>query len=236
MSREIEFKLEVEPSASDRLMRQPWLGCTVPRPERQISVYFDTADGDVRQKGYTLRVRSADGRFTQTVKSLGAGAGMFGRGEWECSVEGPEPDVVKLADTPLAELELGELKSVIQSDVSRTAVQLHELAADLEVDFDEGFMIASGRQLPVSEIEIELLRGQPESAVAIARRIAASVPVKLGVLSKAERGFALADDELGECSKAEPVAVSPEMTVAEGFEAIVTACIRHFRLNEPLVI
>src|SRR5262249_19028622 len=106
MSREIEFKLEVEPSASDQLMRQPWLGCTKPRPERQISVYFDTSDGDVRRRGYTLRVRSAEGRFTQTVKALGTGAGMFGRGEWECSVAGPNPDLAKLVDTPLAELEL----------------------------------------------------------------------------------------------------------------------------------
>jgi triphosphatase len=37
-------------------------------------------------------------------------------------------------------------------------------------------------------------------------------------------------------AKAEPVLVRPDMTVAQGFQAIVAACIRHFRLNEPLVI
>jgi CHAD domain-containing protein len=55
-------------------------------------------------------------------------------------------------------------------------------------------------------------------------------------MSKAERGFALADDSLSICSKAERVEIRPEMSVAEAFETIVTACIRHFRLNEPLVI
>ncbi len=236
MSQEIEFKLEVERDASERLIKQSWLGCKERRPERQQSVYFDTTEGDLRRRGYTLRVRSAGGRFVQTVKSLGAAAGMFGRGEWECTVAGPGPDLTKLGETPLADLALGQLKPVIQSDVSRTAVRLHELTADLEVDFDEGLMTASGRSLPVSEIEVELLRGQPESAVALARRIAASIPVKLGVLSKAERGFALADGSLSNYAKAEPVEVRPEMTVAEAFEVIVMACIRHFRLNEPLVI
>src|SRR4029453_5116017 len=101
MSHEIEFKLEVEPSSTERLMSQPWLGCMEPRPERQISVYFDTSDCALRRGGYTLRVRAAGGRVTQTVKSLGAGAGMFGRGEWESTVAGPEPDLRKLTETPL---------------------------------------------------------------------------------------------------------------------------------------
>jgi triphosphatase len=64
----------------------------------------------------------------------------------------------------------------------------------------------------------------------------ASGPVKLGVMSKAERGFAPADDATTKVTKAEPVPVRIGMTVAEGFQAIVTACVRHFRLNEPIVI
>jgi inorganic triphosphatase YgiF len=95
---------------------------------------------------------------------------------------------------------------------------------------------AAGNELPVSEIEIELLAGTPASAIALARRIAAEVPVKLGVMSKAERGFALADGALSTATKAEPVPVNAGMTVAQGFATIVAACLRHFRLNEPLVI
>jgi triphosphatase len=37
-------------------------------------------------------------------------------------------------------------------------------------------------------------------------------------------------------TKAEPVPIHRGMTVAEGFETIVSACLRHFRPNEPLVI
>jgi CHAD domain-containing protein len=55
-------------------------------------------------------------------------------------------------------------------------------------------------------------------------------------MSRAERGFALADGAVGKASKAEPACVSADMSVAEGFETIVMACIRHFRRNEPLVV
>lgn len=37
-------------------------------------------------------------------------------------------------------------------------------------------------------------------------------------------------------AKAEPVPIRREMTVAEGFATIVASCVRHYRLNEPLVI
>src|SRR4030095_3700626 len=59
---------------------------------------------------------------------------------------------------------------------------------------------------------------------------------KLGVMSKAERGFALASGKFGKVVKAEPVPLRADMNVAEGFATIVSACLRHFRLNESLVI
>jgi triphosphatase len=97
-------------------------------------------------------------------------------------------------------------------------------------------MSAAGAEIAVAEVEIELIKGEPRSAVSLAQRIAADLPVKLGVLSKAERGFALADGRLNNVVKAEPVRIRSEMTVGQGFETIVAACLRHFRLNEPLVI
>jgi triphosphatase len=69
----------------------------------------------------------------------------------------------------------------------------------------------------------------------LARRVADMTPVKVGVLSKAERGFALADGRFGKVTKAEPVALNPGMSVAEAFATIIASCIRHFRLNEPVV-
>jgi inorganic triphosphatase YgiF len=181
-------------------------------------------------------VRSVGDRFIQTVKSLDTAAGLFERGEWECDVDGPEPDPARLASTPLEEIDTDRLQPVVRTQVDRRACRLKQPGAEIEVDVDDGLLTASGRQLPVHEIEIELLRGKASAAVSLARKIAAQVPVKLGVLSKAERGFALADGAIGNAIKAEPVPVTAEMSVARGFETIVTACIRHFRRNESLVI
>jgi len=236
MSREIELKLEVPPGAADRLLSQPWLACGSTQLQRELSVYFDTPDGALRGRGYTLRVRSVGDRFIQTVKSLKMAAGLFERGEWECDVNGPEPDPAALAATPLEKIDADRLQPVVRTQVDRRVCRLKQPGAELKVDVDDGLLTASGRQSAVHEIEIELLRGRASAAVSLARKIAAQVPVKLGVMSKAERGFALADGAAGKAIKAEPARVNADMSVAEGFQTILMACIRHFRRNELLVV
>lgn len=236
MSREIELKLEVAPEAIEALMAQPWLKRAKCQSFDQVSTYFDTADNELRRRGYTLRVRSIDGRFIQTVKSLESGAGLFERGEWEYQIDTGAPDAGRLQSTPLAGLDVEQLRPVVCSKVRRHACRLKSNGAELELDIDHGSISAAGRKEKVAEVEIELLEGEAAAAVEIARRIAADVGVKLGIMSKAERGFALADGGRREVVKAEPVAIDASMTVAQGFEAIVAACIRHFRLNEAAVL
>ena len=234
MGEELELKLEVPKGASKRLLEEAWIkDC---RFQEQSSVYFDTPDKKLRTRGYTLRVRNVGGRFIQTLKSMGEGAGLFQRGEWEYEIDGPKPDAEKLSHTPLAQFDVNQLVPVIHSQVRRTSWRLHQNDSEVEFALDEGLTRAGRCEAPLSEIEIELIHGEPSVVVGLARRIAQSVPVKLGVMSKAEVGFALADGRLGKVMKAEPVPVQAGMTLAQGFATIVTACLRHFRLNEPLVI
>lgn len=202
----------------------------------QSSTYFDTPDKKLRTRGYTLRVRKVGGRFIQTLKSTGNGAGLFQRGEWEYEIEGQEPDPDKLLHTPLAQFDVSQLVPVIHSQVRRASCRFHEPDGEVELALDEGVTRAGRCEAPLSEIEIELIHGAPAAVLGLARQIARRIPVKLGVMSKAERGFALADGSLGKVMKAEPVPVEATMTLAEGFAAIVSACLRHFRMNEPLVI
>jgi inorganic triphosphatase YgiF len=237
MSDEIELKLEIAPDATERLIAdRPWLNASDCRSERQLTVYYDTPDFQLRKAGYSLRVRSIGERFVQTLKSLDSGAGMFDRGEWEWDIEAPEPDLDRLESTPVADLQTSKVEPVIRSEVDRTTCRVDQEGSELEVDLDLGTISAAAREMPVSEFEVELIRGQARAAVELAQRIAVEVPVKLAVVSKAERGFALADGKLSQPTKAEPVKVHRDTSVAEGFETIVSACLRHFRLNEPLVI
>lgn len=202
----------------------------------QLSVYFDTADGEIRRRGFTLRVRSVGDRFFQTVKTLAGGAGLFERGEWEYEIGGIELDRECLGRTPLAHFEGAKFDRIIRSEVTRRSCRVVSDGSEIQLDYDEGEISAGGRGHLISELELELIDGDPSVALKLARKIAENEPVKLGVMSKAERGFALADGRLGRIFKAEAVAVRPGMTVAQGFAAIAAACVRHFRLNEPLVI
>lgn len=235
--KEIEFKLEIAPEATKRLLADgQWLKASECRSERQVSVYYDTPDLKLRKNGFSLRVRSIGNRFVQTLKSLEGGAGLFDRGEWEREIDGPAPDLARLGETPVSHLALRDLAPVIRSEVDRTICRVAEAGSEVELDVDVGVMSAAAHKMPVSEIEVELIKGRPRAAVELARRIAAEIPAKLAVMSKAERGFALADGRLSEPTKGQPVALHPGLSVAEGFEIIVSACLRHFRLNEPLVI
>jgi inorganic triphosphatase YgiF len=236
MSHEVELKLEIAPEDAEGLSEQPWLFNAQPKTQQQRSTYYDTHGRLLRKSGYSLRVRSAGNRFTQTLKSLDGAAGLFTRGEWEYEVDGPEPDVERLADTPAGELQLDGLEAIVRSDVKRTTWCLHQADSEIEIDLDEGVISAGKRRLRVSELELELRDGRADAVFTLAGKIAVERPLRLSVLSKAERGFALAEGRLSKPTKAEAVAVQQGMTVAEGFATIVNACQRHFRLNEPLVI
>jgi len=61
------------------------------------------------------------------------------------------------------------------------------------------------------------------------------VPVRLGVVTKAERGY----DLLGprrDAFRAEAVHLDVEASSAQAFQAIAGLCIRHYRLNETLLL
>jgi inorganic triphosphatase YgiF len=47
------------------------------------TTYYDTADRALGQCGVSLRVREANGRFLQAVKSTKAWADVLARSEWE---------------------------------------------------------------------------------------------------------------------------------------------------------
>ncbi|MFH1346411.1 MAG: CHAD domain-containing protein [Pseudomonadota bacterium] len=57
-----------------------------------------------------------------------------------------------------------------------------------------------------------------------------------GALAKSERGYAVGDGDEPSSFKAGPIELKPDMPAAEAFQAIARACIRHFGLNEPLLI
>jgi inorganic triphosphatase YgiF len=162
------------------------------------------------------------------------------REEIECDVASIEPELGSLRGHPIHHV-LGSrgakrLKPVIRSEVERTSWVIDARNGHMRADLDSGAISAGARSEEFAELEFELLSGPPASLIVAARRISDHVPVRLGVLTKAERGLRLLSGANERITKAAPVDVRREMTVAEAFELIVHACLKHYRLNEPLVI
>jgi triphosphatase len=239
MAREIELKLEVDRAHVASLRSHP-LFREEPHRAQQASVYFDTPKGKLRQRGWVLRVRRNGDCWIQTIKHSGDSAGLFDRDEWESEVAGPQPDLEAITGTPLHELvkarQFRRLAPVLRTEVMRSTWVARPRGATIEVTYDEGLVEAGGAVEPIHELELELKAGSVDTLFATAKRISADIPVKLGVLAKSERGFILADGRSGKPVKATRVELDRSPSIADGFAAIVTACLKHFRLNEPLLI
>jgi inorganic triphosphatase YgiF len=243
MGREVELKLEVPPSAIDAVARLPWLSEVSKGPathKELVTVYFDTAKSKLRKHGLALRVRHAGGNRVQTIKALDKGARAgFGRDEWEERIAGDTPNL-KLAEgtalEPLATKKLErKLKPVFETVVERTAFPIHSGDADLELAVDRGHIKAREWREPVSEVEIELKRGDRDAIEEIAERLAKSAPVAYAAQSKPERGYALSAGEAGTAVCRGTIDLDPEVSTAAAFQTIALSCLDHAAANERTV-
>jgi inorganic triphosphatase YgiF len=100
------------------------------------------------------------------------------------------------------------------------------------VTLDEGRIESAAGDTGLCELELELERGEVADLFGLAQALAETAPLRLGILSKSARGFALLDGAKPSPSKAEPVSLSPEADAGAVFRSVARACLRHLRLNE----
>lgn len=228
---EIELKLELTPEGADALAAADVLEGAA-EVVRQHAVYFDTPDHDLARVGLSLRIRRNGDRRVQTVKAGAAAAGMFIRPEWERDVADDEPVIDHT--TPIPAL-IGDKVAMIAPLFAVENERRIWNVEGIEVALDRGRILAGDRESAFCEVELESKDSATGALFALARRIDAFAPGQLGVLSKAERGYRLLAPATSRV-KAEPIALTHAMTAAAAFQAIVYACLRHFRLNVPLVL
>jgi triphosphatase len=240
-SREIELKLDVDAKdvkslRSGVLARLAGKGQT----ERLASVYYDTAKGDLRAAGVSLRVRTLGSDILQTVKrARGTSAGLFDRDEWEMPLTDRTPDLAAFARTPAgAAFDLAQLhlQPVFETRVDRTRWVVTTRGSVIEVALDSGRVVAGRRTEALAELELELKSGEPRDLFALVRDLADAGGVRPGVQAKSERGYRLAGGKPLKPVKAEPLRLTRDMTTGAAFQAIVHGCLRHFGLNVPIVL
>jgi inorganic triphosphatase YgiF len=237
---EVEIKLAARAGDLPKLKRALRSMAPHQRPSRAklSSIYYDTSDLALRRRGLTLRIREEGGRFVQTVK---AGDGLLARGEWEDAVAGDRPDLAAPESGGRLPAEIaGRLRPLFVTGVMRNRVALEPSPlVRIEAAIDEGEISApaAGRSEQISEIELELKRGEAADLCDLALLLNEAVPLSIEPRSKSERGYRLAAAETEPAPvHAGPVALDPAMPAGEALRQIARACLQQLLRNGPAVL
>jgi triphosphatase len=236
-SSEIELKFSVDASDLRTVQGHALLAGSASGTRETATIYYDTADRRLAKAGIALRVRRDGDRCVQTVKAALPGE-WFKRGEWEAPVADEGVDRARLAGTPAGDLlaDGTDLAPVFTVAVERRTYDVAWQGARIEVALDAGHVRCGRSSAPISEVEFELKAGRPAALFSLARGVADSVPLRLGVRSKAERGYALAERRAEQASKADPIPLRRALSAGDAFQVIARACLRHMRLNEDVLL
>mgnify|MGYP000476348620 CR=1 FL=1 len=243
--REVEFKLAASGEAMDSLLASQLLRTharSSVRTRQLVTIYYDTDDHRFSRRRLALRVRQSGRRFVQTLKSANMGQGAeTSRGEWEVELPDGTPELTAFNEPAVLDLTglilPDELHPVYETRFKRRALLVdwpdaNGHGAEIEVAFDRGAVRAGGAEIPISEIELELKRGNPRALFELAQSMRELAPLRLQTLDKAARGYSLATGKPPAWRKAGAVELDPAMTVEDALQAILGACVRHWVDNE----
>lgn len=249
-SAEIELKLALPASDPQELAKQlarvPALARRKATHEQLHNVYYDTPDQVLRQQRVALRVRRAGTQarpqWLQTLKMGGSSdSALSRRGEWEV----PLPDATlsrkALKTTPWSGIDpdgtvFKALAPCFATHFDRTLWRVRRRDGSvIEVALDIGEVVAGDRRAPLCELELELRAGSPVALFDLARQIAGTVAVLPASMSKAQRGYALAQDTLGAPLFAQPPLLGFDMPPVEAAQRVLREMFNHFTANLALL-
>lgn len=204
MSLELELKFLLAPSSAKFETVLPLLGHCVNNTRMQLlNAYFDTADNWFRQHDIGLRTRQKNGQTEQTIKLAGQQHGALQlRPEYNIPVASVWPDLNTFPEhiwpqgSCLPQLQQ-QLTEIFRTDFQRQSWHF-QLADNTEIElvYDLGEISANGQRQLISELELELLSGSEQQLFRLAAILIQHLPLCTGWLSKAARGYMLAQGKL----------------------------------------
>jgi triphosphatase len=242
MTLEIELKFIAAPEAAEKIAHQlnQW-----PHQHSDgqalTNIYFETADSQLRRWDMGLRIRGFGDRYEMTLKTAGQTiGGLHQRPEYNVDLDKPELDLQQLpadvwpAGTDLPALQQ-QLKALFSTQFVREKWVVTYLQSEIEVAYDRGEVISGELREPLMEIELELKSGQRDDLLAFAAELANIDGLRLGSLSKAARGYGLAQGNLPRPLRPVPLLkVKPKATVEEGMRAAFLLALSQWQYHEEL--
>ena len=177
---ETELKLHISPEHLQKLKRHPFirsLAASRAVTQKLYSIYYDTADLELRRQAMALRLRRVGRQWVQTLKGGGqVSAGLHQRNEWETPVpsEQLDLDVLKASGGELPRGVRNHLRPVFVTDFSRNVRLVDFEGAQIELCMDSGEIRAGQASCPISELELELKSGSPQQLFKLALALSAS--------------------------------------------------------------
>ncbi|MFT6268514.1 MAG: triphosphatase [Alphaproteobacteria bacterium] len=159
--------------------------------------YFDTPDEFFGKRKMACRVRSRNQKYEQTVKTKGqAQGGLHQRPEYNVDLDSARPDLSKFDPQIWGEpfdvkAVNDQLEGLFSTHFERTTFEISTKEYALELVFDLGEVKRAQDTLPICEIELELVRGEPTALFDIAQQLVTYLPCRLSNVTKAARGYQL---------------------------------------------
>ena len=160
---------------------------------RLQAFYFDTPDRDLVRAKIALRLRREGEQWVQTLKMPGENA--LSRIEINHDRPSPDLDLSVYAAEPFAAVLAKHAQALAicyETDVQRIFRQTRTDLGVVEIALDTGLLRAGSVELPISEIEFELKRGQLAAVFNLGKKWQQAHGLILDARSKSERGDRLA--------------------------------------------
>ena len=192
MGREFELKYRCTEEAFATL-KEAYTGYTTIEME---TTYYDTFDGKMGNRHWTLRRRLENGKSVCTLKTPAADGS---RCEWEVecgSIMAAIPELCEIgAPIELMVLSVSGLGQVCGAKFTRLALTLEIPGATIELALDKGVLTGGGKEMALQEVEVELKSGSDNAAIAFAKDLAQKYNLVPEKRSKYKRALSLARGE-----------------------------------------
>lgn len=235
---EVEVKFLADRPTLKKVLAARQMQDAVIGPERELlSIYFDTPDCDLQRAGLTLRLR----RKGQSIPVLGvkwnkeAADDLFSRGEVEIRAPDGEPNIdffEPVIRDRLKGITGGRaLGPIFKTHVKRCTAVVHHGRSEFELALDDGVVLANDQSRPLTEVELELKRGNAADLLGFARELVQECGLSLAFEPKAGKGYRLAQQAAARPHKAKPMPLAPSASLDDAIAAVIASCLAHFTSN-----